>query len=97
MANRDLQGSEVSSNDAAEEMPLVSMSTTFYLRDELPSDLVFVSSDGVFFTVLKQMLLSKSDNYFAGLLLQEDCLSFTGGCHPSIHPTLFPIVRIERC
>jgi hypothetical protein len=43
-----------------------------------PGDVIAISSDGVFFSLHKQMLLSKSVNQFAGLLSQDDFSSFTG-------------------
>jgi len=60
-----------------ENKVLVSMSTTFYPREDHPSDLIIITEDSVFFSVHKHILLSKSQNLFGGLLVQEDTQSFT--------------------
>ena len=54
------------------------MSTTFYPREDHPSDLIIITADNVFFSVHKRILLSKSQNSFGGLLHHEDAQSFTG-------------------
>jgi hypothetical protein len=56
------------------------MSTTFYPQDDDPSDLIIVSSDSVFFSVHKKVILARSTNLFNNLLVEEACMSFTGRC-----------------
>jgi hypothetical protein len=58
------------------------MSTTFYPREDHPSDLIIITADSVFFSVHKNILLSKSQNYFGGLLQPEDAQSFMGAWTP---------------
>ncbi|KIM25903.1 hypothetical protein M408DRAFT_314531 [Serendipita vermifera MAFF 305830] len=48
------------------------MSTTFYPREDHPSDLIIISADNVFFSVHKRILLLKTNNFFGGLLQVED-------------------------
>jgi hypothetical protein len=48
---------------------IVSMSTTFYPRDDLPTDIMIITSpDNVLFAVHRQILLEKSTNNLGGLL-----------------------------
>jgi hypothetical protein len=48
---------------------VVSMSTTFYPRDDLPADIMIITSpDNVLFAVHRQILLEKSTNNLGGLL-----------------------------
>jgi hypothetical protein len=56
---------------------LVSMSTTFYPREDHPSDLIIISSDNVFFSVHKRVLLERSQNAFGGQLYRKEYQSFT--------------------
>lgn len=57
----------------------LSASTTFYYRNEDPSDLTAISSDGVIFFLHKEKLLAKSTNLFANFLfLAEKDHSFRG-------------------
>jgi hypothetical protein len=72
------QGSLDDSGTETENKVLVSMSTTFYPREDHPSDLIIITADSVFFSVHKRILLSKSQNFFGGLLQPEDTQSFTG-------------------
>jgi hypothetical protein len=74
--------SQGSSNDVSEVGDIqpqdISMSTTFYPRDDNPHDLMIVTCDGIFFAVQKSILLAKSKNWFGGLLVEADCMSFVG-------------------
>jgi len=58
------------------EIPQISLSTTFYPRDDDPCDVIIVTCDSIFFAVQKAILLAKSNNSFGGFLVKEDCLSF---------------------
>jgi hypothetical protein len=71
---------------------LVSMSTTFYPREDHPSDLIIISSDNVFFSVHKRVLLERSQNAFGGQLYHKDYQSFTGKLS-----IFFPISRSSYC
>ena len=55
----------------------VSMSTTFYPREDHPTDLIILTSDNVFFSVHCAVLLEKSSNQMAGLLAVPDVQSIT--------------------
>jgi hypothetical protein len=74
----------VSNLDSECSVQEISMSTTFYPREDNPSDLAISTIDGVIFSVHKSVLLQKSTNSFAGLVsYQPDCL-FTSGAY--LHP-----------
>lgn len=64
--------------DFNDQRMLVSMSTTFYPRDDHPTDLIIISVDGVFFSVHRRRLLQQSQNAFGNHLFLDDCQSFTG-------------------
>ena len=67
---QSLDGSPVVEENP-EENTLVSVSTTFYPGAEhtpFPADIVFLSSDGVFFYAHHQIVSNASDNAFQGLL-----------------------------
>lgn len=51
---------------------LISMSTTFYPQEDPVTDLIIISSDNVFFSVHKRVLLFKSNNSFGGFLSEPD-------------------------
>jgi hypothetical protein len=51
-----------------EDSFIVSMSTSFYPRDDLPADIMILTSDNVLFAVHRQILLEKSINNLGGLL-----------------------------
>ncbi|KAG8847666.1 hypothetical protein FRB91_011531 [Serendipita sp. 411] len=47
---------------------VVSMSTTFYPREDYPGDLLIVTTDNVYFVVHKRVLLEHSCNKFKGCI-----------------------------
>lgn len=53
------------------------MSTTFYPREDHPTDLIILTSDNVFFSVHTSVLLEKSTNKFGGLIASVDTQSIT--------------------
>jgi hypothetical protein len=68
---------------------IVSVSTTFFpgsALDVLPTDLILLSADSVFFNVHTHRLLSASDNGFAGLLPHAATPSIDTPDQPAIVP-----------